>query len=152
MLTFWIRRRPADRGGARLRARPAAAPAARRSGPTVREANLAVLRGQRQRHRGRRRASACCRRTHASRRWPSSPRAPRRISPPPPRRRPPRPRRPWAMAAVFAVLIPGRRASGFYLWVGAPAATDPARDGRGSHGAARRPPDRGDGRRRSSRR
>ena len=41
------RRRPADRGGARLRARAAAARRARVPAPPLREANLAVLRGQR---------------------------------------------------------------------------------------------------------
>jgi len=93
-----------------------------RSGPSVREANLAVLRGQRReieadvstgllpkdaRESALAELAARAEEDLAGRDAPAAPA-----------------RRPWAIAAFLAVFIPAV-AVGFYLWVGTPAATDP---------------------------
>jgi cytochrome c-type biogenesis protein CcmH len=100
-----------------LRSRP-------KAGPTVREANLAILRGQRRdieadvavgllpkdaRESALAELAARAEEDLAvSAEAPAAPAA-----------------KPWAVAAVFAVLIPVA-AVGVYLWAGVPAATDPA--------------------------
>jgi cytochrome c-type biogenesis protein CcmH len=92
-----------------------------RSGPSVREANLAVLRGQRReieadvstgllpkdaRESALAELAARAEEDLAGRDAPAAPAS-----------------RPWAVAAVLAVFIPAVTV-GFYLWVGTPAATD----------------------------
>jgi cytochrome c-type biogenesis protein CcmH len=95
-----------------------------RPGPTVREVNLAVLRGQRQDIDtdvalgllpGEARESALAE---------LAARAEEDLDSAPDAQAGPL-RRPWAAAAVFAVLIPAV-AVGFYLWVGTPQATNPS--------------------------
>lgn len=94
-----------------------------RSGPSVREANLAVLRGQRQdietdvalgllptEARESALAELAARAEDDLATAAEAPAA--------------TPGKPWAVAAFFAVLIPAV-AIGFYLWVGVPEATDP---------------------------
>lgn len=122
MLTFWIVAALLIVAALAFVLVPLLRPRAR-SGPTVREANLAVLRGQRQEIESDvavgllpkdARESALAELTERADEDLSSPGEVQAVSV----------RRPWAVAGFFAVLIPVV-AVPFYSWVGTPAATDP---------------------------
>jgi cytochrome c-type biogenesis protein CcmH len=96
-----------------------------RSGPTLREANLAVLRGQRQEIENDVALGVLPRESRESALAELAARAEEDLTAAEAAFSAPT-GRPWAVAAIFGVLIPAG-AVGLYLWVGAPEATDPQR-------------------------
>ncbi|MBL0140825.1 MAG: c-type cytochrome biogenesis protein CcmI [Betaproteobacteria bacterium] len=93
------------------------------SGPTLRDANLAVLRGQRQEIEADVSVGLLAKDARESALAELASRAEEDLATA--AEAPAGPyRRPWAVAGFFALLIPAV-AVGFYLWVGTPEATDP---------------------------
>ncbi|HEX4944946.1 MAG TPA: c-type cytochrome biogenesis protein CcmI [Usitatibacteraceae bacterium] len=122
MLTFWIVAALLIVAALAFVLVPLLRPRAR-SGPTVREANLAVLRGQRQDIETDVALGLLPRDARESALAELSARAEEDLAAPGESLQGP-PSRPWVLAAFFAVLVPAVTV-GFYLWVGTPAATDP---------------------------
>jgi cytochrome c-type biogenesis protein CcmH len=94
-----------------------------RSGPSVREANLAVLRGQRQEIEADVAVGLLPKEARESALAELTQRAEEDLAPAA-EVQPSQARRPWPVAGFFAVLIPVVSVA-FYFWVGTPAATDP---------------------------
>ena len=123
MLTFWIVAALLIVAALAIILVPLLRPRAR-SGPSIREANLAVLRGQRQEIEADVSRGLLAKDARESALAELAARAEEDLaaagdSQPAPARRP------WAVVAFFAVLVPVVTVA-FYLWVGTPAATDPA--------------------------
>jgi cytochrome c-type biogenesis protein CcmH len=95
-----------------------------RRGPSLREANLAVLRGQRREIESDLALGLLPQEARESALAELAARADEDLAAGAEAQSGPA-RRPWAVAAFFAVLIPAVTV-GVYLWVGTPAATDPA--------------------------
>jgi cytochrome c-type biogenesis protein CcmH len=122
MLTFWIVAALMIVAALAFVLVPLMRPRAR-SGPTVREANLAVLRGQRQEIEADVSLGLLPKEARESALAELAARADEDLAAAGEAATAPA-GRPWAAAAFFAVAIPAVTV-GFYLWVGTPAATDP---------------------------
>ncbi len=94
-----------------------------RSGPSTREANLAVLRGQRQEIEADLASGLLPKDARESALAELAARADEDLEGAAPAPAAPA-RKPWVTAALFALLVPAA-AIGFYLWVGIPQVTDP---------------------------